>query len=82
MTSLPTIPVADLEIQRREDDLVIGTFGLGIYVLDDLAPLRTPSSTLAAGTMLFRPRDSSISFRTPGADGAERGLWNRAVRRG
>ena len=60
MSSLPTIPVVDLEIQRREDDLVIGTFGLGIYILDDLTPLRTPSASLAAGAILFKPRDSWI----------------------
>ncbi len=60
LTSLPTIPVVDLEIQRRDDDLVIGTFGLGIYVLDDISPLRTPTATLAAGATLFKPRDSWI----------------------
>jgi photosystem II stability/assembly factor-like uncharacterized protein len=60
LTSLPTISVADLEIQRREDDLVIGTFGLGIYILDDLSPLRTPVASLAAGATLFKPRDSWI----------------------
>jgi len=38
---LPTISVRDLEIQRREGDLVIATFGRGIYVLNDYTPLRT-----------------------------------------
>ena len=37
---LPTIPVRDLAIQKREGDLVIATFGRGFYVLDDLTPLR------------------------------------------
>jgi hypothetical protein len=59
---LPTISVADLEIQRREGDLVIGTFGLGIYILDDLSPLRTPVASLSAGATLFKPRDSWISI--------------------
>jgi len=36
----PTIMVRDIEIQRRENDLVVGTFGRGIYVLDDYTPLR------------------------------------------
>jgi hypothetical protein len=39
----PPIPFRDLEIQRREGDLVCGTFGRGIYVLDDYAPLRALS---------------------------------------
>jgi photosystem II stability/assembly factor-like uncharacterized protein len=37
---LPTIPVRDLAIQKREGDLVIATFGRGFYVLDDITPLR------------------------------------------
>ncbi len=37
---LPTIAVRDIEIQRRENDLVLGTFGRGFYVLDDYTPLR------------------------------------------
>ena len=37
---LPTVAVRDLQIQRRETDLVVGTFGRGIYVLDDYTPLR------------------------------------------
>ena len=37
---LPTIAVRDMAIQRRENDLVLGTFGRGFYVLDDYTPLR------------------------------------------
>jgi photosystem II stability/assembly factor-like uncharacterized protein len=37
---LPTIAVRDMAFQKREDDLVIATFGRGFYVLDDLSPLR------------------------------------------
>jgi hypothetical protein len=38
---LPTIAVRDLTIQKRENDLVVGTFGRGIYILDNYAPLRS-----------------------------------------
>jgi photosystem II stability/assembly factor-like uncharacterized protein len=57
LTDLPTIAVRDLEIQRREGDLVVGTFGRGVYILDDYAPLRTDLETLADPT-LFQPRDA------------------------
>lgn len=40
MKELPTTPVRDLAIQTREGDLVIGTFGRGFWVLDDLTALR------------------------------------------
>ena len=37
---LPTIQVCDVEIQKRENDLVIATFGRGFYILDDYSYLR------------------------------------------
>ena len=42
---MPTIPIRDITIQRRENDLVAGSFGRGIFILDDITPLRnfTPS---------------------------------------
>ncbi len=41
---LPTIAVRDIKIQVRENDLALGTFGRGIYILDDYSPLRTLST--------------------------------------
>jgi hypothetical protein len=38
---VPTVAVRDITIQRRENDLVLGTFGRGFYVLDDYSPLRS-----------------------------------------
>lgn len=37
---LPTIAVRDITIQERENDLVLGTFGRGFYVMDDYSSLR------------------------------------------
>jgi photosystem II stability/assembly factor-like uncharacterized protein len=37
---MPTIAIRDLEIQRRENDLVLASFGRGFFVLDDYSPLR------------------------------------------
>ena len=38
--NLPPAPVYWLEIQERFDDLVVGTYGRGYYILDNVAPLR------------------------------------------
>ncbi len=38
---MPTISVRDLEIQRRENDLVAASFGRGFFILDDYTLLRT-----------------------------------------
>ena len=40
-SGMPNISVRDLAIQKRENDLVAGTFGRGIYILDDYSCLRT-----------------------------------------
>ncbi len=37
---LPTIAMRDLAIQKRENDLVVATFGRGFYILDNYTPLR------------------------------------------
>ena len=39
-SGLPTIAVRDIAIQERENDLVLGTFGRGFYVMDDYSVLR------------------------------------------
>lgn len=36
----PNTPTRDLKIHPREHDLVIGTFGRAIYIIDDIRPLR------------------------------------------
>jgi photosystem II stability/assembly factor-like uncharacterized protein len=55
---LPTIQVRDLVIQKRDDDLVVATFGRGFYVLDDLDALRaaTPAVLASDATLLPVPR--------------------------
>jgi len=38
---IPNISVRDIAIQKRENDLILATFGRGIYILDDYSSLRT-----------------------------------------
>ncbi len=58
---MPTIQVRDMAVQKRENDLVLGTFGRGFYVLDDYSALReiTPQ-TLAEEARLFPLRDAYL----------------------
>ena len=37
----PTIAFRDVQLHRRDDDIIGGTFGRGIWILDDYAPLRS-----------------------------------------
>ena len=57
---LPTIAVRDLDIQRRENDLVLATFGRGFYILDNYIPLRelTEKSLNEQDYTLFPVKDA------------------------
>jgi len=55
---IPTISVRDLAIQRREHDLVAGTFGRGFYVLDDYRALRELEVDEPAVAKMFPIRDA------------------------
>lgn len=54
---LPNIAVRDLAIHKRENDLVLATFGRGFYVLDDYSALRNINAqVLDKEATLFAPR--------------------------
>ena len=54
---LPPIAVRDIAIHKRENDLVLATFGRGFYILDDYTPLRKTSALQSDATLfpLGRP---------------------------
>ncbi|MEO1202893.1 MAG: glycosyl hydrolase, partial [Pseudomonadota bacterium] len=60
--NFPTIAVRDLEIQARENDLVVGTYGRGIYILDDYSPLRTSVDSLAASPATMFPVREALLY--------------------
>lgn len=55
---LPTIAVRDMAIQKRENDLVLATFGRGFYILDDYSPLRNINQTENKEGYVFPIKDS------------------------
>ncbi|MEO6653389.1 MAG: glycosyl hydrolase [Ilumatobacteraceae bacterium] len=55
---VPTIAVRDLAIQRRDDDLVVATFGRGFYVLDDYSALRSIADRVDEPVALCPVRDA------------------------
>jgi photosystem II stability/assembly factor-like uncharacterized protein len=72
---MPTIMVRDLTIQKQMDDLVIGTFGRSIYVLDDYSPLRVATpETMQKESALF-PVRKALQF-VPFSPGGDLGTAN------
>ncbi len=43
-TNLPAVPVDDLVIHPRDNSLILGTHGRGIWILDDVGPLQLLSA--------------------------------------
>jgi len=72
---LPTIAVRDIAVQKRENDLILATFGRGFYVLDNYAPLRQISAdALNRDSAFFPVKDALMYIRSnsafTGAQGA------------
>jgi len=59
---LPTTMVRDLAIQKQMDDLVIGTFGRSIYVLDDYSPLRVATPEMLQKEAALFPVRKALEF--------------------
>jgi hypothetical protein len=57
--NLPSTPMYWIEVQEHFNDLVIGTYGRGFWILDDLTPLQQLTSEVARSEAhLFAPRDA------------------------
>ncbi len=60
--SMPTIAVMDIAIQKEENDLAVATFGRGIYILDDYAPLRTLDEKALSEDAILLPVGNAMLF--------------------
>ncbi|MFM8438791.1 MAG: glycosyl hydrolase, partial [Candidatus Kapaibacterium sp.] len=56
----PTTPVRDLQIHPREHDLVIGTHGRGMYIVDDVTPLRALTPDVMRQDVAMLPTRPSL----------------------
>ncbi|HYX22765.1 MAG TPA: hypothetical protein VFC23_01325, partial [Thermoanaerobaculia bacterium] len=63
---VPTTSVMDLAIHPRDHDLIIGTHGRALYVLDDVRPLRTlTEKTMAEPLHLYETGDAQQHWNAP-----------------
>ena len=57
--NLPPVPIYGIEIQKRFNDLVLATYGRGVYILDDITPIREFTESIQANQAhLFSINDS------------------------
>ena len=68
----PTVSTMDMVIHPREHDLVIGTFGRALWIIDDIRPIRAIAqqgmSVLDQSLVAFETPDT-YNFQTKEADG-------------
>jgi len=58
--NFPTVPVDDIELQARDNDLVLATHGRSIWIFDDLTPIEKMDANVAASALtLFSPRTAT-----------------------
>lgn len=58
MSNLPHTPMYWMDIQKHFNDLVVGTYGRGIWILDDISPLQQMPKDLNTKMALFNPHDT------------------------
>ncbi|MFN2601845.1 MAG: sialidase [Gemmatimonadaceae bacterium] len=57
---MPSVAVRDLAIHPRDNDLVIATHGRGIWIIDDITPLRALTPAMLAKNAVFMPQRPTI----------------------
>ncbi|MCH7872222.1 MAG: glycosyl hydrolase, partial [Planctomycetes bacterium] len=70
-SGIPTIAVKDIVIQRRENDLVLGTFGRSFYILDDYTPLRHAAKEDLSKNTIFPIKDALRYIQRSGPGGSQ-----------
>ena len=61
MAGLPTVSVYDLKIHPRENDLIVGTHGRSIWIMDDISPLQEMTDAVRSSAFhLFEQQEAKI----------------------
>jgi photosystem II stability/assembly factor-like uncharacterized protein len=70
--NFPPVPVYDVQIHKRDGDALIATHGRGIYIIDDITPLRgLTAEALAKDVVMLPSRPSKLAI--PATGGASEG---------
>jgi photosystem II stability/assembly factor-like uncharacterized protein len=60
---LPPVPIYGITIQRDFKDLVLGTYGRGFYILDDITPIREFTTQVQQSDAYLFPMRKAYRFR-------------------
>jgi photosystem II stability/assembly factor-like uncharacterized protein len=54
--NMPAVPVRDIQIHPRDNDLLVATHGRGLWIMDDITPVQRIGAALSANATLFDVR--------------------------
>jgi photosystem II stability/assembly factor-like uncharacterized protein len=70
-TNFPAVAVRDIVVQARESDLVLATHGRGIWIIDDITPLRALTPDLMSKEAAFIEARPAVQYLNANGGWAE-----------
>jgi hypothetical protein len=61
---LPAVPVNDIKIHPRENDLILATHGRGIWILDDISPMEQLADRSSSGSFYLCEPRPGVEYRS------------------
>ena len=60
--NLPTVPIDEITIHPRDNDMLLATHGRSIWILDDITPIQQAAEAAKAAAYLFDIRRPAVEF--------------------
>ena len=80
-SNLPTVPIYEITLHPRENDMLLATHGRSIWILDDLTPIQKASEAITTEAYLFDARPgmqlNPAEFRPPFGGPGDRRFWGK-----
>ncbi len=76
--NLPTVPVDDIAIHPRDNDLILGTHGRSVWILDDITPLEQMTLTVLDEPLHLFDSRPATAWRMYGHKGNAGHKWYEA----
>ncbi|RNC90075.1 MAG: hypothetical protein ED555_11615 [Allomuricauda sp.] len=68
--NMPSVAVHHIEMQKKTNDLVMGTHGRGVIIIDDISPLREINEEVLNKTVHFFEMPATVINETSGFSGS------------
>ncbi len=63
-SNLPTVPVDDIQIHPRDNDLILATHGRSLWIMDDITPIEQTNETVLNSKLFLYDTRQAVIWRT------------------